>query len=36
VMPVVKIDGSPIADGKPGPLSRSLRARFHEAAEIGD
>ena len=36
VMPVVKIDGTPIADGKPGPLSRSLRARFHEAAEIGD
>ena len=36
VMPVVKIDGTPIADGKPGAVSRALRARFHQAAEIGD
>jgi D-alanine transaminase len=36
VMPVVKIDGTPVADGKPGAVSRALRARFHEAAEIGD
>ena len=36
VMPVIKIDGTPIADGKPGPLARMLRARFHEAAEIGE
>jgi D-alanine transaminase len=36
VMPVVKIDGTPIADGKPGPLARMLRARFHDAAEIGE
>jgi D-alanine transaminase len=36
VMPVVKIDGTPIADGKPGAVSRVLRARFHEVAEIGE
>jgi D-alanine transaminase len=36
VMPVIKIDGTPVADGKPGAISRALRARFHEAAEIGD
>jgi D-alanine transaminase len=36
VMPVVKIDGTAIADGKPGAVSRALRARFHEAAEIGE
>jgi len=35
-MPVVKIDGTAIADGKPGAVSRALRARFHEAAEIGE
>jgi D-alanine transaminase len=34
VMPVVKIDGKAVADGKPGPISRALRAHFHEAAEI--
>ena len=36
VMPVVNIDGTPIADGKPGAVSRALRARFHAAAEIGE
>jgi len=36
VMPVIKIDGTPIADGKPGPLARMLRARFHAVAEIGE
>ena len=36
VMPVIKIDGMPVADGKPGAVSRALRARFHQAAEIGD
>jgi D-alanine transaminase len=35
VMPVVSIDGTTIADGKPGTVSRALRARFHAAAEIG-
>jgi D-alanine transaminase len=33
VMPVVMIDGEPVGDGKPGPVARSLRARFHETAE---
>lgn len=33
VMPVVSIDGHPIADGKPGALSRLLRSRFHQFAE---
>jgi branched-chain amino acid aminotransferase len=28
IVPVVKIDGAPIADGRPGPLSAALRARF--------
>lgn len=34
VLPVVRIDGSPIGDGKPGPLSQKLRAayRAHAAA----
>jgi D-alanine transaminase len=34
VMPVVAIDGRKIGDGKPGPVARALRARFHETAEI--
>ncbi len=34
VMPVVEIDGKKIGDGRPGPVARALRARFHEAAEI--
>jgi D-alanine transaminase len=33
VMPVVRIDGTPIADGTPGTLTISLRKRFHEVAE---
>lgn len=32
VMPVVCIDGEPVGDGKPGPLARSLRKRFHSVA----
>ncbi len=32
VMPVVCIDGEPIGDGRPGPLTRSLRERFHSVA----
>ena len=35
VMPVVEIDGKKIADGRPGPVARALRARFHDVAEIG-
>jgi D-alanine transaminase len=34
VMPVVMIDGKPVGDGRPGPISRRLRALFHTAAEI--
>ncbi len=34
VMPVVKIDGKSVGDGRPGPIARALRARFHEFAEI--
>ncbi len=33
VMPVVRIDGAPIGDGKPGALTISLRARFHSIAK---
>ncbi len=32
VMPVVCIDGQAIGDGRPGPLTRSLRERFHSVA----
>jgi D-alanine transaminase len=28
VLPVVRIDGAPVRDGKPGPLSRKLRAAY--------
>lgn len=34
VMPVIKIDGQMIGDGKPGPLTIKLRSHFHQAAEI--
>ena len=30
VIPVVKCDGRPIGSGKPGPVTRQLRERFHE------
>jgi D-alanine transaminase len=33
VMPVVKIDGTVIGDGKPGPVARALREHYHEQAE---
>ncbi len=33
VMPVVRIDGARIGDGKPGALTISLRARFHSVAK---
>src|SRR5579871_2515487 len=32
VIPVVKCDGRPIGTGKPGPISRQLRERFHVLA----
>jgi D-alanine transaminase len=34
VMPIVRIDGSSIGDGRPGAVARALRARFHEIAEL--
>jgi D-alanine transaminase len=32
VMPVVRIDGHPIGDGRPGPITQRLRSIFHSAA----
>ncbi len=34
VMPVIAIDGAPVANGAPGLLSQRLRAAFHSVAEI--
>jgi D-alanine transaminase len=34
VMPVVSIDGSPVGEGRPGPLAARLRADFHRFAEL--
>jgi branched-chain amino acid aminotransferase len=30
VIPVVKCDGRPIGNGKPGPITKQLRERFHQ------
>ena len=35
VMPVVRIDGHVIGDGKPGPVAKALRREFHRFAETG-
>jgi len=35
VMPVVRIDGRPVGDGKPGPVATALRQEFHRYAEVG-
>lgn len=35
VMPVVSIDGRPVANGAPGLLAAALRRDFHRHAEIG-
>jgi D-alanine transaminase len=35
VMPVVRIDGHPVGDGKPGPVAMALRHEFHRYAEAG-
>jgi D-alanine transaminase len=35
VLPVVRIDGRLIGDGKPGPVATSLRREFHRYAETG-
>ena len=34
LMPVVRIDATPIGDGKPGPIGAKLRLAFHKAAEF--
>ena len=34
VMPVVRVDGHMIADGKPGPVATMLRRDFHKFAEV--
>jgi D-alanine transaminase len=34
VIPVVKIDGKPVGEGRPGPVAKALRASFHNVAEI--
>ena len=36
VMPVIKIDGMTIGNGKPGEVATALRARFYEIAEVAD
>jgi D-alanine transaminase len=33
VMPIVRIDGQVVADGRPGPLAAKLRGVFHSQAE---
>ena len=35
VMPVVRIDGRGVGDGKPGPVATALRREFHRHAECG-
>jgi D-alanine transaminase len=35
VMPVIRIDGHVIGDGKPGPIAIALRRAFHHYAEAG-
>jgi D-alanine transaminase len=34
VQPVVRIDGSPVGDGRPGPFALALRREFHRHAEF--
>jgi len=34
VMPIVEIDGKPIANGRPGSIATALRAAFHDVAEL--
>jgi D-alanine transaminase len=34
VMPIVNIDGKPVANGAPGSVATRLRAKFHETAEL--
>jgi D-alanine transaminase len=34
VLPIVKVDGQPIGDGRPGPITRKLQAAYKRAVEI--
>jgi D-alanine transaminase len=34
VMPVVRVDGKPIGQGRPGPIAAALRREFHRHAEF--
>jgi D-alanine transaminase len=34
VMPIVEIDGRPVANGRPGSIATALRAAFHDVAEL--
>jgi D-alanine transaminase len=34
VQPVVRIDGEPVGDGRPGPVATALRREFHRHAEF--
>jgi branched-chain amino acid aminotransferase len=34
IIPVVMIDGRPIGDGKPGPITRQLQARYKEVVRM--
>jgi len=36
VMPVVRIDGHAVGDGRPGPVAALLRQKFHQFAAISD
>jgi len=34
VLPVTRIDGRPVGDGKPGPIAAALRRAYHQHAEF--
>ena len=34
VMPIVRVDGRPVGNGKPGPVAMALRQAFHRHAEL--
>jgi D-alanine transaminase len=34
VMPVIAIDGDPVGEGRPGPVTQRLRGEFHRFAEL--
>ncbi len=33
IVPVTRVDGRPVGDGRPGPLTGKLRAKFHELTQ---